>query len=335
MRAWQTIGAGAPHDVLRLEGDAVAPESSAGMLRVAVVAAGIGLPDALMCRGSYALTPAKRPFTQGQEVVGRVVDWGEGVLGFEVGERVMGVTGFVGGDGGFAEECLVYADFCLPVPDAMSDAEAACFTIPFHTAYIALVARGRLEAGETLLVLGAAGGTGQAAVQLGKALGARVIAVAGGPEKGAFCAELGADVVIDHCAQSIDEAVLAATFGAGADAVYDPVGGEAFAAATRCVAHEGRILAVGFASGAFGTTNTEHLVYNNYSVMGVIPSRYDRAFKERAHLELMRWYEGGQLRPRVAEVVPFEALPGALERLLDRGVLGKLCLAVAPDAMRA
>ncbi|MFP6640896.1 MAG: zinc-binding dehydrogenase, partial [Myxococcota bacterium] len=207
MKAWQTVKAGRPADALRLNPDAQPPQPSPGTVHLEVVAAGVGLPDAFMCQGTYELTPSTLPFTQGQEVVGRVLGWGEGVEGRQVGDRVMAVTSFFTGDGGYAEQCLALDDFCLPVPEEMTDAEGAGFLIPFHTAYIALVARGRLEAGETLVVLGAAGGTGQAAVQLGKARGARVIAVAGGAEKGAFCAELGADVVIDHRAQSIDEAV--------------------------------------------------------------------------------------------------------------------------------
>ena len=214
----------------------------------------------------------------------------------------------------------------------MTDAEAAGFLIPFHTAYIALVTRGKLEAGETLLVIGGAGGTGQAAVQVGKALGARVIATAGGPAKADYCRELGADHVVDYRAEDIAEGVKAATDGRGADAIYDPVGGEAFASATRCVAHEGRILAIGFASGSWGHTDTAHLVYNNYSVVGVIPSQYDRAFKEHAQAQLLEWRSEGKLRPRVDELVPFGALPDALERLVNGKVKGKLALAVDPSA---
>ena len=240
MRAWQTVKSGRPADALALNVDAAAPEPRAGTVLVDVVAAGIGLPDALMCQGSYALTPTL-PFTQGQEVVGRVAGQGEGVEGRAVGDRVMAVTSFFTGHGGFAEQCLALDDFCLLVPDGMSDAEAAGFLIPFHTAYVGLVTRGRVEAGETLVVLGGAGGTGQAAIQLGKALGARVVATAGGPEKAAFCRELGADDVVDHRTTDIAEGVRAATDGRGADAIYDPVGGDAFTRATRCIAPGGRI----------------------------------------------------------------------------------------------
>jgi NADPH2:quinone reductase len=328
MRAWQTVSSGRPRDALRLNEHAEPPQPTRGTVQLEVIAAGIGLPDVFMCRGSYALTPSKLPFTQGQEVVGRIVGWGEGVENRKVGERVMAVTSFFTGEGGFAEQCLGLDDFCLPVPDGMTDAEGAGFLIPFHTAYIALETRGRLVPGETLLVIGGAGGTGQAALQIGKALGARVIATAGGPEKATFCRALGADHVIDHRSEDIAAGVRAATGGRGADAIFDPVGGEAFASATRCVAHEGRILAIGFASGSWGRIDTAHLVTNNYSVVGVIPSRYDRAFKERVQQRLLGWWREGRLRLPVDELVAFEALPDALERLAAGAVRGKLALAV-------
>jgi NADPH2:quinone reductase len=332
MRAWQTVKRGRPMDALSLNEAAPPPEPTPGTVRLEVIAAGVGLPDAFMCQGSYALTPPTFPFTQGQEAVGRVVEWADDVENRSVGDRVMAVTSFFTGDGGFAEQCLALDDFCLPVPEDMTDAEAAGFLIPFHTAYIALVARGKLEAGETLVVIGGAGGTGQAAMQIGKALGAKVIATAGGPEKAEFCRELGADHVVDYRAEDIAEGVKAATEGRGADAIYDPVGGEAFTSATRCIAPEGRILAIGFASGSWGQVDTAHMVYNNYSVVGVIPTHYDRAFKERAQERLLGWWREGKLRPRIDELVPFEALPDALERLVAGGVKGKLALAVDPSA---
>lgn len=331
MRAWQTVKSGRPRDALALNEAVAAPEPRPGTVRLEVLAAGIGLPDAFMCQGSYALTPTT-PFTQGQEVVGRIVGWGEGVENRCIGDRVMAVTSFFTGDGGFAEQCLGLDDFCLPVPDEMTDAEGAAFLIPFHTAYLGLATRGQLAAGETLLVIGGAGGTGSAAVQVGKVLGARVIATAGGPEKADFCRSLGADHVVDYRAEDIAEGVRAATDGRGADVIYDPVGGEAFTSATKCIAHAGRILAIGFASGSWGKVDTAHLVYQNYSVVGVIPSNYDRAFKEQAQEDLLGWWREGALRCAVDELVPFEALPDALERLVAGRVKGKLTLAVDPSA---
>ncbi len=331
MRAWQTVRTGSPREALAFVADAEPPTPGPGTVLVDVTAAGLGLPDALMCAGTYPLTPAQ-PFTQGQEVVGRVAGWGEGVEGRRVGDRVMAVTSFFTGAGSLAEQCLALDDFCLPVPDKMTDAEAAAFLIPFHTAYIGLVTRGALRAGETLLVLGGAGGTGQAAVQLGAALGANVFATASGPERGAFCLSLGAALAIDHRTEDIAEVVMEATGGEGAHVVYDPVGGDAFTAATRCIAHEGRLLAVGFASGAWGQADVAHLAMHNYSVVGVIPSRYDRAFKEAAQAELLTLWSQGRLRSQVEPLVPFEALPDALERLAAGQVQGKLVLAVDPAA---
>jgi NADPH2:quinone reductase len=332
MRAWQTVKHGRPADALALNEDAPAPEPREGTILLDVLAAGIGLPDAFMCQGSYMLTPSQLPFTQGQEAVGRIVAWGDDVENRRVGDRVMAVTSFFTGEGSYAEQCLGLDDFCLPVPDEMTDAEGAAFLIPFHTAYLGLHTRGQLRPGETLLVIGGAGGTGSAAMQVGKALGARVIATAGGPEKAEFCRSLGADHVVDYRAEDIAEGVRAATDGRGADVIYDPVGGAAFASATQCVAHAGRILAIGFASGSWGQVDTAHMVYQNYSVVGVIPSDYDRAYKEAAQERLIGWWREGKLRCAVDELVPFEQLSDALERLVSGGVKGKLTLAVDPAA---
>lgn len=331
MRAWQTVQSGNPKEALALVADVPAPEPYPGTVLVEVLAAGMGLPDVFMCQGSYAMTP-KLPFTQGQEVVGRVIGWGEGVENRQVGDRVMAVTSFFTGNGAYAEQCLALDDFCLPVPDGMTDAEGAAFLIPFHTAYIGLITRGKLEAGETLLVLGGAGGTGTAAIQLGRALGARVITTVGGPEKIDYCKQLGADVVIDRHAQDIAKTVLEVTDGKGADCVYDPVGGAAYTAASKCVAHEGRILIIGFASGSWGPVDPAHLVYQNYSVVGVIPSNYDRAFKEAAQAQLLDWWRAGKLTTHIEEMVDFAELPTALERLGASQVQGKLALRVHPEA---
>ena len=331
MRAWQTVKPGSPKDVLALADDLPVPVPSEGTVLLEVLAAGMGLPDVFMCQGSYAMTP-QIPFTQGQEVVGRVVGWADGVENRRVGDRVMAVTSFFTGHGSYAEQCLALDDFCLPVPDGMTDAEGAAFLIPFHTAYIGLVTRGKLEAGETLIVLGGAGGTGTAAIQVAKALGARVIATVAGTEKIEYCKKLGADVVIDRKQEDISKAVMKATDGKGANCIYDPVGGAAFTAASKCVAHEGRILAIGFASGSWGPVDTAHMVYQNYSVVGCIPSNYDRAFKETAQERLLGWWKEGRLKTQIEEMVAFKDLPGALERLAASKVQGKLALKVHPDA---
>jgi NADPH2:quinone reductase len=324
MRAWRVTGRGEPRNVLSLVSDAAVPEAGPGQVRLRVAAAGVGLPDVLMCRGRYALTPPE-PFTPGQEATALEPPAGPAAT-VSVGERVMTVTGFFLGHGGFADECLAVSDFALPVPDAMDDAEAACFVIPFHTAWVGLVRRAALERGETLLVLGAAGGSGSAALQLGKALGAEVIAAARGADKGAFCLELGADRVVDPTGEALAEAVREATDGRGADVVYDPVGGTAFEEATRCIAHEGRLLAVGFASGRWGRPDPGHLVTHNYSVLGVMPGGYDRRFKENAHGALVEHWRAGRLRIPVAQRFPFESVPEALGRVAAGGVLGKIAV---------
>lgn len=331
MRGWQTVKAGSPTDALELVTDLPEPTPRADTVLVEVLAAGMGLPDYFMCHGSYAMTPTL-PFTQGQEVVGRVIGWGDGVKGRNIGDRVMAVTSFFTGDGSYAEQALALDDFCLPVPDGMTDAEGAAFLIPMHTAYLGLETRAKLQAGETLLVLGGAGGTGTAAVQIGKALGATVIATVAGADKVEFCKGLGADHVIDRKQDDIAKAVMDLTGGRGANCVYDPVGGPAYTAASKCVAHEGRICLIGFASGQWGPVDPAHMVMQNYSVVGVIPSNYRREYKEAVQEKLLAWWREGRLSVHVEEMVPFDQLPQALERLGASQVQGKLVLGVHADA---
>jgi NADPH2:quinone reductase len=324
VRAWQVVGAGEPGSALAIGEVALGPPPS-GMLRVRVEACGLGLPDVFMCRGSYALTP-KMPFTPGQELAGVVLEAGEAAHA-RAGTRVMAVSAFFLGHGGFAEEAWALDDFCFPIPDDMSSDEGAAFLIPYHTAWIGLVRRGALRAGETLLVTGGAGGTGSAAIQLGRALGARVLATARGGDRQAFCRALGAEVALDP-GTDLAAAVREATNGQGADVVYDTVGGDAFDAATRCIAHEGRLLVVGFASGRWGRPDPAHLVTHNYSIIGVMPSGYRREQKSADHAALLAHRARGALRVPLEPPVPFAELPHALERLARREVLGKLVLRV-------
>lgn len=327
VRAWQVQKAGEPQDALRLVETDV-PEPGPGLVRVRVRAAALGLPDVFMCRGVYPLTPPL-PFTPGQECCGVVTGVGEGANA-KLGERVMTVAAFFVQRGAFAEEALAVDGFTLPAGD-LSDAEAAGFVIPYHTAWAGLVRRAALRQGETLLVLGGSGGTGGAAIQLGKALGARVIATAGGPEKCEFCRELGADVVIDRRSEDVREAVQDATGGAGVDVLYDPVGGDAFATAVKTLANEGRALVVGFASGSWPQLSPPDLVARNYSVMGVYPSAYDESVRRDAHERLMALARAGSIRTPVHRIYPFEELPEALSQLAAGGVLGKAVLAVSPE----
>jgi NADPH2:quinone reductase len=323
MRAWQVQGAGEPIDVLH-QVEIEAPEPGPGQVRIRVTAAGIGLPDVFMCRGTYPLTPPL-PFTSGQEATGVVTAVGEGV-DIELGARIMCVTMFWMGHGSFADECLVAADSLFPLPPGLTDAEAAGFWIPHLTAWIGLVDRGHLDGGEWLAVLGAAGGSGIAAVQLGRALHGRVIAVVSDEEKAEFCRELGADVTINHRDGPLEPALRAATGGRGVDVVYDPVGGSLAEDAARALARHGRILAVGFASGAWPKIAAHDLVVTNTSLVGVFAGGYSRTELDDIHEQLSELVYEGRLRNAVRAEVPFDELPAALQRMADRAVIGKVVM---------
>ena len=291
MRAWQVHKHAEPREALSLVEVAV-PEPGPGELRIQVEAAGLGLPDVFMCRGRYAYQPTL-PFTPGQEVAGIVSAAGPGAA-TAIGTRVMAVTAFFLGHGGLAEEALALEASTHPVPEEMSATEAAGFVIPYHTAYLGLKVRGRIEPGETLLVLGAAGGSGTAAVQMGRALGGQ------------------------------------ATGGAGADVIYAPVGGEAFDAALECIANEGRLLAVGYASGAWSDASTSALVRRNASVVGVFVGAYRKPFLSDVHDELLAYWRDGRIRSLVSSAVDFEEVSSALGEIAMRRTTGKLVAKVAP-----
>ena len=324
MRAWVVEGSGAPGEVLRLI-DRDVPDSRDGTFLMRVGAVGVGLPDVFMCKGVYPLGPEEGSFTPGQEVCGTVIEAGDGV-GLEPGQRVMTVTSFQTGDGGFAEQCLGLSHSWFTVPESMDDAAAAGFLIPYHTAWIGLVRRGRLAPAETLLVLGAAGGTGAAACSLGAALGARVIAVAGGPERCEAAAAFGAHQTVDHREGDIAAAVMELTDGGGVDVVYDPVGGDAYTAATRCVARDARVVIIGFASGEWAPVNVRHVVQRNYSVVGAIPARYSREERLTDHRELSALWDAGSINSVVTASYGFEELPEAMRALESREVIGRVVL---------
>ncbi len=320
MRAWQVDRAGEPLDVLELV-ECDPPVAGPGDLRIGVRAAALGLPDVLMCRATYPLTPSGR-FTPGQEVAGVVLEAGADAP-FAVGDRVMGVTDFVHGRGGFADETIVTCDNAFPVPAAMSDADAAGFRIGYPTAWIGLVRRGCLVEGDDLLVLGAAGGSGAAAIQVGAALGARVVAVAAGPEKCAYCETLGADVVIDRRAADVAETVREVTGGRGVDLVFDPVGGTAGEEAVHLLARGGRFLAVGFAAGRWPDVDVARLVGRNASALGVYVGAYDRVDHEADHAALLTLFEAGRLYSVVTRTVGFDEIPAALDVIARGEVIGK------------
>lgn len=325
MRAWQVRHAGEPIDVLH-EVDVDPPQPGPGQVRMRVSAAGIGLPDVFMCRGTYPLTPPL-PFTSGQEATGKITAVGDGV-DLPIGMPIMCVTAFTEGSGSFAEECLAAADSVFVVPNGLTDAQAAGFWIPHLTGWIGLVARGGLAAGDWLAVLGAAGGSGIAAVQLGHALGARVIAVVGNEERAAFCRSLGAEATLNHRDGPLAPALREITGRHGVDLIYDPVGGALAEDAAGAMARDGRLLAVGFASGAWPNFATHNLVVTNTSLVGVFAGGYTREELDHIHAGLSGLVTDGRLRNAVTAEVPFDDLPNALQRMADRSVVGKLVMVV-------
>ena len=325
MRAWQVQTAGEPAEVLR-QVDIPPPEPGPGQVRLRVTAAGIGLPDVLMCRGVYPLTPPL-PFTPGQELAGVVTALGENV-DLEIGTRLMTTSCFTEGHGSFAEECTAIAAHAFPVPDALDDESAAGFWIPHMTGWMGLVDRAGLQRGDVLVVLGAAGGSGIAAVQLGKALGAQVIAVVSDEVKATLCDELGADatIVTSQLTTTIADALRKETDGRGVDVIYDPVGGEAAEDAFHALTMDGRLLAIGFASGRWPQIPAHEFVITNTSLVGVIAGGRSREHQDDIHRRLADLIEAGTLRTAISEKVPFEELPDALQRLGTRSVIGKMVM---------
>jgi NADPH2:quinone reductase len=310
--------------------DRESPTPGPGTVRIRVLVAGVSLPEVLMCRGTYPYKPTL-PFTPGHEAVGIVLDPGD-LKDFEVGQRVMGVTNFPAGRGGHAQEALLLGSATSLVPESMSDEQAAVFTIGYQTAYVGLVLRAGLRSGETLLVHGAAGGTGSPAVQLGKALAARVIAVARGAEKAALCREDGADHVIDSVECPDDDWLAAVQQAAGparVNVVFDPVGGEVFRRSLDCLAYGGRLVAIGFASGAWGEVPTWELVSRNASVVGALALAPDEQTRRTMTRTLSELFERGLLAPRVTRVHLFEHVSAALAELDERRAVGKHVIRVS------
>lgn len=321
MKAWQVTGQGEPSQVMTATDLELGPIGP-GELHVKVAASALGFPDVLMCRGTYPLTPPV-PFTPGQEFVGIVTEAGPGTT-LPVGSRVMGVAAFMMGKGSFATHCKTYESMIFPVDTDIGDADAAAFTIAYHTAYIGLVRRAKLIAGETVLVHGGAGGTGFAAIQLAKALGARVIATAGGADKVATCRELGADVAIDYNATDFSAAVNKETGGRGVDVVFDPVGGEIFENSINCLANEGRLLPIGFACGRWGEISPALLVFKNASIVGTIAGGFDREYMVSMHRELLELHAKGRIKVAIDRKIGFADIAEGLQALADRKVKGRV-----------
>lgn len=324
MRGWQVSRLGEPSDVLEF-GELPDPEPGPGQVLVRVHAVACNFPDILVCRGTYQEKP-ELPFTPGLEIAGEVVAVAEGAAA-AVGDRVIGTPPM--GRGGYAELAVLDASSTLPWPTGMSAGQAAGMFITYQTGICALEHRGRLQAGETLLVHAAAGGVGSAAVQIGKAMGARVIGTAGGPEKCARVTELGADEVIDYSAEDLVARVKDSTGKRGADVIFDPVGGDIFDLSRKVVAFEGRILVIGFAGGRFADAPTNHILVKNYEVVGVHWGFYRTQAPEfipRWQARLEELWAAGTIDPQVGVELPLVEAPEALRRLASRGTTGKVVL---------
>ncbi len=325
MRALQVRRHGEPPEALGVV-EVPAPEPGPGQLRVRVGAAALNMADVLLCRGGYQLSPAI-PFTPGMEAAGVVTAVGEGVNQRLLGTRVVGVPELP--HGALAEEAILVAERAYALPDEIDDDDAAAMFIAFTTAHVALHRRARLQAGEALLVHAGAGGVGSAAVQLGVAAGARVIATAGGGDKVAECMNLGADAAIDYRSEDVAGRVMELTGGAGADVVFDPVGGRVFEQSQRCLANEGRILLIGFAGGEVQSIAANQVLLNNYSVIGVYMGAYNRtavdlAFLRQVHAELLDLVLSNRVQPVVSREVALEEVASALVDLGARRTVGKI-----------
>lgn len=306
--------------------DAGLPAAAGGQIRIRVHAAGVNFPDVLMIAGKYQFRP-EFPFAPGAECAGEVIEAGDGAAGFRPGDRVIAPTGH----GAFAEEALADAARAVRIPDGMDYPEAAALMLAYGTSAHALIQRAALREGETLLVHGAAGGVGAAAVEIGKALGARVIATAGNDEKLAFAAARGADQGINYAEGPFRDRVKELTGGAGADVIYDPVGGEVFEQSLRCIAWEGRLLVVGFASGTIPSAPANLPLLKGCSVVGVFWGAWTKRdpAAHRANMDrLFGWWREGKVRPHVSLAVPLERGVEALQAVVGRKVMGKAVITV-------
>jgi NADPH2:quinone reductase len=303
--------------------DIPTPEPGKGEIRIRNHAAALNFFDILMVQGKYQTKPP-RPFTPGSEVAGTVEAVGEGVTQFNIGDRVQAMAP----SGGYAECSIAPAAKTFRIPDAMSFEEAAAMIVIYQTSYFALTHRTQIKPGEWLLVHAAAGGVGLSATQIGKALGARVIATAGSEEKLQFCLSQGAEHALNYRDSAWVDAVKKIT-GRGADIVYDPVGGEIFDLSTKCIAPEGRLLVIGFAGGTIPSIAANRILLKNMSVTGVYWGGYLEHHPEymaEAEAALFKMYEAGQIKPIVSESFALADAVMALNALATRKTVAKVVL---------
>ena len=304
--------------------DLPTPEPQAGQVRLAVKAASLNFPDILIVQNKYQFKPAL-PFVPGSEFAGIVEAVGAGVVNVKVGDRVAAMAG----TGGFGTHAIVPAEKLVPLPDGMSFEHGAAFLMTYGTSQHALIDRAALKAGETVLVLGAAGGVGTAAIQIAKAVGARVIAAASTDAKCAVCREIGADATINYSTENIRDALKALTGGKGPDVVYDPVGGDLAEPVYRSIGWRGRYLVVGFAGGGIPALPLNLSLLKGAAIVGVFWGDFVRrepANFARDMQQLGQWYAEGKVRPVMDQVMPLAELHAAYARMGARQVIGKLVL---------
>ena len=320
MRAMQVTDYNTPLEMTELE----MPMPASGEVVVHVATCGLNFGDTLLIKGSYQEKPSL-PFTPGMELAGVVTQIGEGVTDLQVGQRIASYSGV----NGLSEYAAVRAEICVPIPDAMPFADAAAFLITYGTSHLALGEKAQLQAGERLLVLGASGGVGLTAVELGKLMGAEVIACARGAEKLEICRKLGADHLIDSETDDIRAKVKAL---GGADVVYDPIGGAQFEAAMRACNVGARLLPLGFASGEVPQIPANILLVKNMTVLGFYLGGYAKLKPKalpRSFETLMAWYLAGKLKPHVSNVLPLEQANEGLDLLRSRKATGKVVIEVS------
>jgi len=304
--------------------DLPTPEPKAGEVRIAIRAASLNFPDLLIVQNKYQMKPPL-PFVPGSEYAGTVEAVGEGVKHLKAGDAVAAF----GGTGGFGTHAVVNAGLVVPLPKGFAFDDASAFILTYATTHHALVDRAALKAGETMLVLGAAGGVGTAAIQIGKVLGARVIAAASSDEKCDFCKSLGADATINYTAGNIRDELKKLTDGKGPDVVYDPVGGDLAEPVFRSIAWRGRYLVVGFAQGSIPALPLNLALLKGAAIVGVFWGDFARREPKAnaANLaELARWYAEGKIKPAIDQKLPMRELPAAYARMDSRKVLGKLVM---------
>lgn len=311
---------------IRLE-EVPSPKMGEDDVRIAVKAAGVNFPDILMIEGKYQVKPGL-PFIPGLEVSGEVMECGANVTHLKPGQRVLA---FARSGGGYASEIVLPGAIVTPIPQTMDFVTAAAFPVAYGTAHFALTHRGNLQAGETLLVLGATGGVGLAAIEVGKLLGARVIAAARGDDKLAIAREHGADEVIDYEREDLRVRLKELTNDRGVDVVFDPVSGDSFTQSMRAIAWEGRILVIGFASGDIASVPTNMVLVKNFSVIGVVFGAHSERFPDdtrQRFAQLFEHHAAGALKPRIWKTFALADAPSALAEITARRVVGKMVLTV-------